>query len=412
MATTAESIREELEKKADRRINPLLKGLSMLTGGIAGELTGTNEQMRQQRRARAVLLEEQQRQMAEQRVADRVKLQREEELKDSIKRAAIEREAAALDEARRLQGETMVARGEDATMVGPLDPQTALGVTRAKAAIAKAEYDRIRQLEGRRGEMTGYLSAQGVQTGEPDIETLAFLESQQKAREDIKKAKKDVTMQLTTKSGSTVYGTYDELASRFPDEVKNISVAKEKPANISGRLVRNEFGQLVPTIDFGPGVTPKQIYDFSVEMEKQLGIKPEQGKPEPAPGTPKIIGQGPAGAAGAPQVSRFGGTRAAAAPTVATQSTAPTMGTPTAEEGYSIWTGRYPGQPEPVLGTVNLRDVAPTAEGIRGFLGPLGESVSGAAERYAAPIPTRRSSEMFADPEAYKQYLRKQMGGY
>lgn len=76
MATTAESIREELEKKADRRINPLLKGLSMLTGGIAGELTGTNEQMRQQRRARAVLLEEQQRQMAEQRVAERVKLQR------------------------------------------------------------------------------------------------------------------------------------------------------------------------------------------------------------------------------------------------------------------------------------------------------------------------------------------------
>ena len=98
MATTAEDIRRELEDKATQRINPLLKGLSMLTGGIAGELTGTNEQMRQQRRARAVLLEEQQRQMAEQRVADRVKLQREEELKDSIKRAAIEREASALDE--------------------------------------------------------------------------------------------------------------------------------------------------------------------------------------------------------------------------------------------------------------------------------------------------------------------------
>lgn len=404
MATT----REDLETKAKQRINPLLTGLSMLTGGLAGELTGTNEQIRQQRRARAALLEEQQRDLQEERISERMRLQRQLMLEEDLKRAEAEREANAINEARRLKGETMVARGEDATMVGPLDPQTALGVTRAKAAIAKAEYDRIRQLEARRNEMTGYLSAQGVQTGEPDIETLAFLESQQKAREDIKKAKKDVTMQLTTKSGSTVYGTYDELASRFPDEVKNISVAKEKVPGMSTRMTTDEFGTRSIVHEFGGDITPEQAKEYVEKYQNVFGTK-KQGEPE---GGQKSFGKAPPAAPGAPQVSRFGGTRAAAAPTVATQSTAPTMGTPTAEEGYSIWTGRYPGQPEPVLGTVNLKDVAPTAEGIRGFLGPLGESVSGAAERYAAPIPTRRSSEMFADPEAYKQYLRKQMGGY
>jgi len=410
---TPEEIRDELEKKAKQRINPLLKGLTMLTGGLAGEFTGTNEQIRERNRAKATLLEEQQREMQEGRIADRMRLQRQLMLEEDLKRAEAERQAAALNEARRLEGETMVARGEDKTAMGPFDPQTALGMARAKSAIAKAEYDRIRQLEGRRGEMTGYLSAQGVQTGEPDIETLAFLESQQKAKEEMKKAKKDLTMQLTTKSGSTVYGTYDELANRFPDEVKNISVAKEKPANISGRVVRDEFGRFVPVVDFGPGVTPQQVYDYTMEMNRQFGIKPEGPTPEPDAGTPKIIGKGPAGAAGAPQVSRFGSTRPASAAAgakqvVATEATAPTAPTPIQEEGYSFWTGRYPGQPEPVLGSVGM----PTAEGIRGFLGPLGESISGAAERYAAPVPVRRSSEMFADPEAYKQYLRKQMGGY
>lgn len=410
MATT----REDLETKAKQRINPLLTGLSMLTGGLAGELTGTNEQIRQQRRARAALLEEQQRDLQEERISERMRLQRQLMLEEDLKRAEAARQAATLGETRRLQGETMVARGEDATMMGPLDPETALGVTRAKAAIAKAEYDRIRQLEARRNEMTGYLSAQGVQTGEPDIETLAFLESQQKAREDIKKQKKDVMMQLMTPRGM-VYGSYDELASKYPNEVKNIMEAKpEKAKDIepSVRVTYDEYGNAKPFVDFPPGYPIKKQGEFLGEVMKAYNISPVKNQDEPSAGTPKIIGQGPAGAPGAPQVSRFGGTRAAAAPTVATQSTAPTMGTPTAEEGYSIWTGRYPGQPEPVLGTINLKDVTPTAEGIRGFLGPLGESVSGAAERYASPIPTRRSSEMFADPEAYKQYLRKQMGGY
>lgn len=60
-----------LEQQATQRINPLLKGLSMLTGGIAGELTGTNEQIRQQRAARRALLQEELQKRDEQRALDR-----------------------------------------------------------------------------------------------------------------------------------------------------------------------------------------------------------------------------------------------------------------------------------------------------------------------------------------------------
>ena len=40
------------------KINPFLRGLSMLTGGIAGELTGTNEQIRRERAINRALLQE------------------------------------------------------------------------------------------------------------------------------------------------------------------------------------------------------------------------------------------------------------------------------------------------------------------------------------------------------------------
>ncbi len=47
-----------LEAAASQRINPFLKGLTMLTGGLAGEFTGTNEQIRERNKARQALLQE------------------------------------------------------------------------------------------------------------------------------------------------------------------------------------------------------------------------------------------------------------------------------------------------------------------------------------------------------------------
>lgn len=55
---TPQNYSVDLEAAASRRINPFLKGLTMLTGGLAGEFTGTNEQIRERNRARQVLLQE------------------------------------------------------------------------------------------------------------------------------------------------------------------------------------------------------------------------------------------------------------------------------------------------------------------------------------------------------------------
>ena len=101
---------------------------------------------------------------------------------------------------------------------------------------------------------------------------------------------------------------------------------------------------------------------------------------------------------------RMGGRLPAPEAAVVTQ---PRSAETTPEEGYSIWTGRYPGQPEPVMGRLNF-------ETTRKFLGPLGEDLSGAADRFAEPIPKRdlTNPEMNYNTEAYKKLLRRQMGSY
>jgi len=60
MATREENedIRAMLERQANQRINPFMKGLSMLTGGIAGEFTGTNEDIRNRNYAKRALMEQ------------------------------------------------------------------------------------------------------------------------------------------------------------------------------------------------------------------------------------------------------------------------------------------------------------------------------------------------------------------
>lgn len=49
---------DSLESQASQRINPFLRGLSILTGGIAGEFTGTNEQIRRQNAINQALLQD------------------------------------------------------------------------------------------------------------------------------------------------------------------------------------------------------------------------------------------------------------------------------------------------------------------------------------------------------------------
>ena len=54
-----------------------------------------------------------------------------------------------------------------------------------------------------------------------------------------------------------------------------------------------------------------------------------------------------------------------------------------------------------------------TGQSVRNFIGPYGEMISGASDRYAMPLPSRlTNAEMLYNPEGYKAFLRSQMGGY
>ena len=85
MATREENedIRAMLQRQADQRINPFMKGLSMLTGGIAGEFTGTNEDIRNRNYAKRALMEQNIRSLDEDRAIQRQKMENILRLKTS-----------------------------------------------------------------------------------------------------------------------------------------------------------------------------------------------------------------------------------------------------------------------------------------------------------------------------------------
>jgi hypothetical protein len=82
---TPQNYSVDLEAAASRRINPLLKGLTMLTGGLAGEFTGTNEQIRERNRARQVLLQEEVNKRENERLMERMKANREMIIEDQLR---------------------------------------------------------------------------------------------------------------------------------------------------------------------------------------------------------------------------------------------------------------------------------------------------------------------------------------
>ena len=77
MATTEETerIRALLQGQATQKINPFMRGLSLLTGGLAGEFTGTNEDIRSRALAKQALMEQNIRSLDEDRAIQRQKME-------------------------------------------------------------------------------------------------------------------------------------------------------------------------------------------------------------------------------------------------------------------------------------------------------------------------------------------------
>jgi hypothetical protein len=168
-----------LEQQATQRINPLLRGLSMLTGGISGDLTGTNEQIRQQRSARRALLQEELQRRDDQRTLER-------QLMVSALQAGVgELEGNTLEEKmadlqrKRLQKEIIGEQGRiyglgQTTGPSPYesDPAFRIGALRGQREIAEKEasaaVEEKIQRPGLEGQIRGFggTPTAGAPTGE------------------------------------------------------------------------------------------------------------------------------------------------------------------------------------------------------------------------------------------------------
>jgi len=250
MATREENedIRAMLEEQANQRINPFMKGLSMLTGGIAGEFTGTNEQIRSRNKAKESLLYQQQRDLENERINARMDARREAEIKREIERARPE------------MGGYLRSRGYN---LGDPDIDT----LREMSAFEKSREQKQKEdetIETRRSQMIGKLRARpDYQPGGsmampiPALETNQSLEEQLSYQDQIQKQEEE-TRKL--KSGyislGPIGGTPDQLkdiAANYPEYKALIDNALKKAVTDEPKVVSTQdpmTGQRMERIEF------------------------------------------------------------------------------------------------------------------------------------------------------------------
>ena len=229
MATREETdkIRALLQQQANQRVNPFMKGLSMLTGGIAGEFTGTNEDIRNRNYAKRALMEENLKSLNEERLGSRMEAERQQRLQDEIKLIAARDKAAS--------------------------------ETRAKEAGEKRETLRpslVGQLKARPEYQLGGSMAMPIPALEP-IESLeeqaAYEKAIQEQKDEAKKIKSGYT-QINVPGYGTVGGTADqisELSNKIP-QLKQFLEQKpsEEPPYEVTYSTDSLTGQMQPTVRF------------------------------------------------------------------------------------------------------------------------------------------------------------------
>ena len=259
MATREETdkIRELLRQQSEQRINPFMKGLSMLTGGIAGEFTGTNEDIRNRNYAKRALMEEDLKALNEERLGSRMEAERQQRLQDEIKLIA--------------------ARDKTASE------------TRVKEAGEKREAQRsslVGELRARPDYQLGGSMAMPIPALEP-IESLEEQVSYEKAiqeKKDEERKRKSGYMQYNI-GGRTIGGTPDqiaEMAEKDPVLKKFIQEGPPDEAPFTTSWSRDPLTG-APSVRLNFGFNPKTGKSFSYEEQKKLADQYYGGQSQPFP---------------------------------------------------------------------------------------------------------------------------------
>ena len=386
---TPEETRKKLETQANQRVNPLLKGLSMLTGGISGEFTGTNEQIRQQRTAKRALMEEDLSALQEQRLMERIKNQQSEMLKRQLE---IEAARTAAEERRQLlevTGAEEVLTGADKTYVGPVEQAQELGRRKArvqKLATGEREASEKASLIGRLGAEMGATEKAAIESGvmpdysSLDINTLRRMAGASDAsirqRAEGRQAKLDEGRVFVSRSASgevSVQGPAD-LVRKYQDANPDVfTKRKNSPYKISMR--ETEDGRSF-NVDFGD-MTTDEIQNIAPQldqMKKAYGVSSQtdlSGGAGAGASTAKPLPKGPAATPEEPMVGRgSGNTRGKVATMIANEVAAqPDMyGPPTPREQF-LQTGRR-------LGALESRGGASTYGAKQTLTSPFNEAVA------------------------------------
>jgi hypothetical protein len=396
---TPEEIRKKLETQAGQRVNPLLKGLSMLTGGIAGEFTGTNEQIRQQRTAKRALMEEDLAALQEQRLMERVKSQQAEMLKRQL-----ELEAARTDTENRRR--LLEASGTEEALTGqyitgPVEQSQELG--RQIGRLQKLSVDQKEAAEKAR--LIGRLIAESGGDNEElassfdklDMATLRRMEASSdvglRKQEEARRAKQDEGKVFVSRNANgdvSVQGPSD-LVRKFQDSNPDFFMGKKgSPYKVSMR--QTEDGSSF-NVDFGE-MTADEIKGIAPQLEEmkkaygalsQAGLNGGMGAAGTAgtatAGPAKPIAKGPAAGEGEAMVGRNDGkARSAAAAAVAAQARA---------------------EPEPqVLGPMSPeQEFAAINRKLAEIESRGGASAYGARQTLTTPFYTDVASELNVQPE-------------
>ena len=392
---TPEEIRKKLETQAGQRVNPLLKGLSMLTGGIAGEFTGTNEQIRQQRTAKRALMEEDLAALQEERLMERVKSQQAEMLKRQL-----ELEAARTDTENRRR--LLEASGTEEALTGkyitgPVEQSQELG--RQIGRLQKLSVDQKEAAEKAR--LIGRLIAESGGDNEElassfdklDMATLRRMEASSdvglRKQEEARRAKQDEGKVFVSRNANgdvSVQGPSD-LVRKFQDSNPDFFMGKKgSPYKVSMRQTEDgssfnvDFEEM--TADEIKGIAPQLE-----EMKKAYGVLSRNdlsGAGAATGGTAgaaKPIAKGPAAGEGESMVGRNDGkARSAAAAAVAAQARA---------EAEPQALG--PMSPEREFAAINRKLAEIESRG--------GASAYGARQTLTTPFYTDVASELNVQPE-------------
>lgn len=389
-----------LEQASKYRTGVPTRLLNVLTGGLAGAITGSTEKAQEAARARQALLQEDLDKRTEQRMIERMKLQQAEMLKRQL-----ELEAARTDtENRRRLLET--AGTEEALtgkyITGPVEQSQELGRQIGRLQKLSVDQKEAAEKAGLIGQLTAEMGATeraAVEAGvvspyeSMDIASLRRMRGASdvslRKQEEARRAKQDEGKVFVSRNAAgdvSVQGPSD-LVSKFqasnPDFFRK---KKDSPYKVSMRQTEDgssfnvDFGEM--TADEIKGIAPQLE-----EMKKAYGalsrndLSGAGAATGGTAGAAKPIAKGPAAGEGESMVGRNDGkARSGAAAAIAAQ--------PRAEPEPQVL---GPMSPEQEFSAINRKLAEMEARG--------GASAYGARQTLTTPFYTDVASELNVQPE-------------